>query len=204
MTPEMLNQTAGAALRLAAQNRWPEITLASIAAEAGVDLSALFELKTRDGVIPAVFETFDRAMSADGALLKGPPRERLFDAIMLRFEAMEPQRAGVAEILRYASRSPLSFVKLGEGHVRAAQWALAATGLDTNDGAPRTVKALAIARVVGKTEKAWADDAHGDFARTMAELDKGLREAEDRLAWFARFSRRNDDAANAQAEPEAQ
>jgi hypothetical protein len=179
-----------------------DITLAAIAAEAGLALSDFQSLRTREALIVAMFESFDRAMSADGALLKGPPRERLFDAIMLRFEAMEPQRTGLAEILAYAGRSPTALIRRSEAHLRAAQWALASTGLDTDDGAPRSVKALILARVIGKTEAAWREDKHGDFARTMAELDKSLREAEDRLAWFSRFGRRADDAPTSDAEPQ--
>lgn len=204
MTPDPLTEAAAAALRLAAQTPWREITLASIAAEAGLDLTALFSLKSRDAILVPVFEIFDRAMSGEGVLLNGPPRERLFDAIMLRFEAMEPQRAGLAEILRHAGRSPVQRLRLGETHVRAGQWALVSTGLDTDEGAPRAVKALAIARVIGKTEKAWLEDPHGDFARTMAELDKGLREAEDRLAWFSRFRRPREEPANTPSQPNAE
>jgi hypothetical protein len=41
-----------------------------------------------------------------------------------------------------------------------------------------------------QTERAWRRETSGDFALTMAALDKGLRRAEERLGQFRRFTGR--------------
>jgi hypothetical protein len=84
-----------AALRLAEDTSWGDITLSAIAEEAGLPLSEFYGV-TRDDLANAFDAYFDRAMSAEGPPGGESPRERLFDVIMLRFEAMEDYRAGAS------------------------------------------------------------------------------------------------------------
>ena len=72
----------------------------------------------------------------------------------------------------------------------SAAWALASAGLDHDTGAPASLKRIAIAFVIAEAERAWRRETSGDFALTMAALDKGLRRAEERLGQFRRFTGR--------------
>ncbi|MFN7180661.1 hypothetical protein [Hyphomonas sp.] len=129
-------------------------------------------------------------MSAEGVPDDTSPRERLFEVIMLRFEAMEPYRAGLTEILKFRETSLTHLVRLPQHRHATAAWALASAGLDDDTGAPASLKRIAIAFVISETERAWRRETSGDFALTMAALDKGLRRAEDRLGQFRRFTGR--------------
>jgi hypothetical protein len=60
--------------------------------------------------------------------------------------------------------------------------------LDDDSGAPLSLKVLAIAFVIARTERAWRKETSGDFALTMAALDKSLRAAEERMGWVSRFT----------------
>ncbi len=179
-----------AALELAATRAWSDIPLADIAAKAKLTLSDFHGVASREDLVEALDAHFDKAMSAEGVPDETSARERLFDVIMLRFEAMEPYRAGLTEIMKFRETSLTHVVRLpGHRHASAA-WALASAGLDHDDGAPASLKRIAIAFVIAQAERAWRKETSGDFALTMAALDKGLRRAEDRLGQFRRFTGR--------------
>jgi hypothetical protein len=174
------------ALRLAGDAPWGSLTLSAIAAEAGLSLSDFYGL-TRDDLANAFDLHFDRAMSAEGPAGGDSPRERLFDVIMLRFEAMEDYRAGALSLMRDRDRTPRLLLRLPQHRAASAHWALASAGLDDDSGAPLGLKVAAIAFVIDRTERAWRKDANGDFALTMAALDKSLRAAEERMLRFRKY-----------------
>lgn len=179
-----------AALELAALRPWADIPLADIAARAKLSLSDFHGVAGREDLVEALDGYFDKAMSAEGVPEETSPRERLFDVIMLRFEAMEPYRAGLLELLKFRETSLTHVVRLpGHRHASAA-WALASAGLDNDGGAPASLKRIAIAVVIAQAERAWRKETSGDFALTMAALDKGLRRAEERLGQLRRFTGR--------------
>ena len=184
-----------AALELAASRAWTDIPLADIAAKAKLQLSDFHGVASREDLVEALDGWFDKAMSAEGVPDETSPRERLFDVIMLRFEAMEPYRAGLNAIMKFRETSLSHLVRLPAHRHASAAWALTSAGLDNDKGAPVSVKRIAIGFVIAQTELAWRKEKSGDFALTMAALDNGLRRAEDRLGQVRRFTgRRRPDA----------
>ena len=179
-----------AALGLAAEKPWSEITLAEIAARAGLTLQDFHGVGAREDIVEALDGHFDRAMSAEGVPEESSARERLFDVIMKRFEAMEPFRAGIRELMKFRETSLTHVVRLPAHRHATAAWALASAGIDNDTGAPASLKRIAIAFVIAETERAWRKEKSADFALTMASLDKGLRRAEDRLGQLRRFTGR--------------
>lgn len=179
-----------AALDLAASRAWSDIPLADIAAKAKLTLADFHGVASREDLVEALDGWLDKAMSAEGVPDETSARERLFEVIMRRFEAMEPYRAGLTELLKFRETSLTHVVRLPQHRHASAAWALASAGLDDDAGAPASLKRIAIAFVIAQTERAWRRDRDGDFALTMAALDKGLRRAEERLGQFRRFTGR--------------
>ena len=175
-----------AALRLAEETPWGDLTLSAIAEEEGLPLSELYGL-SRDDLANRFDAHFDQAMSAEGPPGGESPRERLFDVIMLRFEAMEDYRAGALSLMKDRDRTPRLLARLPPHRAASAHWALASAGLDDDSGAPLGLKIAGIAIVIAQTERAWRKDQHGDFALTMAALDKALRAAEGRMQRLNRY-----------------
>jgi hypothetical protein len=187
-TTSIIEQGLLAALDLAATKPWAELTLGEIAAKAGLTLDDFHGVATRESLADAVDAHFDRAMSAGAIATDDHPRERLFEVIMLRFEAMEDYRDGLKSLLRYRETQPSILLRLPVARATSARWALASAGLDDDSGAPLALKVLAIAFVIARTEHAWRKETSGDFALTMAALDKSLRGAEERMGWVSRFT----------------
>lgn len=177
-----------AALELSATRAWSDIPLADIAAKAKLTLSDFHGVAAREDLVEAMDAHFDKAMSAEGVPDETSARERLFDVIMLRFEAMEPYRAGISEITKFRESSLFHLVRLPNHRHASAAWALASAGLDNDAGAPASLKRIAIGIVIAQAERAWRKETSGDFALTMAALDKGLRRAEERLGQLRRLT----------------
>ena len=190
-----------AALDLAASRPWSVIPLTDIAAKAKLSLSDFHGVASREDLVEALDGYFDKAMSAEGVPDEASPRERLFDVIMLRFEAMEPYRAGLVNIMKFRETSLTHVVRLPNHRHASAAWALASAGLDHDGGAPASLKRIGIALVIAQAERAWRRETSGDFALTMAALDKGLRRAEDRLGQFRRFTGRGPDNQKTEEKP---
>ncbi|PKP81763.1 MAG: hypothetical protein CVT79_08375 [Alphaproteobacteria bacterium HGW-Alphaproteobacteria-18] len=181
-----------AALELAAEKPWSDITLAEIAAKAGLPLQDFHGISGREDIVEAMDGYFDRAMSADGVPEDVSGRERLFDVIMKRFEAMEPYRPGLRELMKFREASLTHVLRLPVHRHASAAWALASAGLDDDSGAPASLKRIVVAFVIASTERAWRREKSADFALTMAALDKGLRHAEDRLGQLRRFTSKSE------------
>lgn len=187
-TAGILEKGLLAALELAAETAWADLTLSDIADAAGLALSDFHGVAGKDELAAYAETYFDSFMSEEGVSHDETPRERLFDVIMLRFEAMEDHRAGLISLMKHRDRVPSLLLKLAAARKRSADWALVSAGLDSQSGAPVPLKAVGIAYVIGKAERAWRKETSRDFALTMAALDRGLRDAEDRMQQFQRVT----------------
>jgi hypothetical protein len=138
--------------------------------------------------IDCVEEAFDRALADDLVSLDPGQsvRDRLFDLIMKRFEAMEPHRAAVLAMEHGQDRDPTLLAAAHQRHVRCARWVLALAGLEA-DGMTGQARAQGLGVIIGQARAAWRGDDAGDFAKTMASLDKNLRRAEEMFGRWAGF-----------------
>lgn len=167
-----------AAMRLAASRPWRQVGLRDIAAEAGVklaDLAAVAADKTE------ILRLFSRRMDRDllrsleVTPVEGEPHDRLFDVIMRRFELMAPYRKAVASILDSPPEAPVDWVRLADSAFVTQGWMLAAAGID-DDGTRRLIKLNGLAFVYGKALRVWAREEDAGMPRTMATLDRSLRQ----------------------------
>ncbi len=188
---------ARAALSLAASTPWIEVTLPRLAQEAGRSAGDFYGASIGEAV-DCVDEAFDRAVAdkVDALDPKKSVRDRLFDLIMHRFEAMEPHRAAVLSMEAGVDRDPVLLAAAHQRHVRCAKWILALAGLQA-DGMTGQARAQGLGVIIGQAKAAWRGDDAGDFAKTMASLDKNLRRAEEMFGRWAGFESRAkpDDAA---------
>ncbi|MBL8537646.1 MAG: hypothetical protein JNM59_09625 [Hyphomonadaceae bacterium] len=185
--PAIRRDVARAALVLAAAKPWREITLPNLAAGAGRPTADLYGGSLWEAV-DCVEEAFDRTM-AEAAESMDPSqsvRDRLFDLIMRRFEAMEPHRAAVLSMEQGVDRDPTLLASQHQRHVRCARWVLALAGLEA-DGMTGQARAQGLGVIIGQARAAWRGDDAGDFAKTMASLDKNLRRAEEMFGRWAGF-----------------
>jgi hypothetical protein len=187
LDPALRRDLARAALSLAGTTPWREVTITKLADAASRPVSEYYGASVSEAV-DCVEEAFDRAI-ADNVDKLDPAqsvRDRLFELIMRRFEAMEPHRAAVLSMEQGNDRDPTIMATVHQRHVRCARWVLALAGLEA-DGMTGQARAQGLGVIIGQARAAWRGDDAGDFAKTMASLDKNLRRAEEMFGRWAGF-----------------
>jgi AcrR family transcriptional regulator len=161
---------------LLAEKPIEQIGFAEIAKEAGVSLTQLRgEFASTLAIFAAHVKAIDRAVLAEdfSDMAEEPPRERLFDVLMRRLEAMAPYRQAVRSLLRSAGRNPPLALALNGLAVRSQQWMLAAAEIDAA-GPSGMVRAQGLALLFSSVLRTWVRDDDPGLARTMAALDRAL------------------------------
>ncbi|MEM9053832.1 MAG: hypothetical protein AAGB16_00780 [Pseudomonadota bacterium] len=192
---EIIEKGVQAALKLAETEKWSALTLAAIAEEAGLSLKDFHGLADKDDLSKAVEGVFDARMSEGSFDEEETPRTRLFDVIMMRFEAMEDARDGAMSYLRWRDRSLDGLALRVRGRAATAKWALACAGLDQTNKIPRGLQITALAWAITQAERAWRQETSPDLTRTMAALDAELIKLEERAEWLTGRRRRSRKAA---------
>ena len=170
-----------AAMDLAAREGWRSVTLSAVAEACGVSLMELYARYPSRTAILAGF-----ARQVDGAVLRGgssgadaaeSARDRLFDVMMRRYDAMKPYRAAIAAIVADAPRDPLALLCLcGQGR-RSMAWMLEAAGIGSA-GPLGALKSKALGAIHLGVLRVWLNDDSDDLAKTMAALDTTLGRVE--------------------------
>lgn len=170
-----------AAMRLAPVKGWRDLSLADIAAEAGVSLNELrgeFQAKTQ--ILAAFTRMIDDAVLAkrQAAGEAATSRDRLFDIVMSRFDALAPYKDGIRAIARDLRFSPgAALAQLGPV-LYSQYWMLAAAGIPA-EGMRGLLRVKAMTALYGRVFSIWLEDDDPGMARTMAALDRRLRQAEE-------------------------
>ena len=163
-------------MALLAENRFEEIGFGDIAARAGVTLAdCREEFGSTLAILAAHIKQVDRKVLAggDADMAEEPPRERLFDVLMRRFEVMAPYKDAVRSLLRSATRNPGLAFALNGLAVRSQAWMLTAADIDAA-GARGAIRAQGLAMLFGSALRTWVDDEDEGLARSMAALDRAL------------------------------
>ena len=171
-----------AALELAATENWASVTLGAIAEKAGVSLVQLHgTFGSKAAILDAFVEIIDHAVLAGIGKedLSESPRDRLFDSLMRRLDALQPRKAAIGSILRGLVCDPLALACALPRTLKSMAWTLEAAGIPSSGPAGR-IKTKGLAAIYGSTLRVWLGDESADMSRTMAHLDLRLRQA-DRL-----------------------
>src|SRR5215813_10199994 len=169
-----------ALMALLAERRFEQIGLAEVAGQAGLKLSQLrAEFGSTLAILAAHIKEIDRAVLAGGDvdMAEEPARERLFDVLMRRLEALAPHREAIRSIMRSARRSPGLAFALNAMAVRSQHWMLEAAGIRAS-GPRGALRAQGAALMFARVLSVWIDDEEQGLDRTMAALDRGLASAE--------------------------
>jgi len=169
-----------ALMGLAATRPWNEIEINDIAQAAGVSLAQFRDLfPSKGAVLGGLSRQIDRKVLEETTddLAGEPARERIFDVIMRRFDALEPYKEALRRISRDMQYDPVSLAALHQVAVNSMRFMLAAAGIRT-EGSLGTLKLQGAVLVYSNTMRTWLDDDDPALAKTMARLDRELRRGE--------------------------
>lgn len=169
-----------AALDLAATKRWGDLSLPEIAEHAGISIgTAILTLPSRTHILRALIERIDNQVfgSLDSDPLDGTIKDKLFDLLMRRFDALHGHQAAMATITSDLMRDPLSSACLGGRFLKSMALTLQAAGA-SSEGCVGHIRAKALGLVQLNAARAWLKDESDGLEQTMSTLDKGLQQAE--------------------------
>jgi AcrR family transcriptional regulator len=161
---------------LLGEQPYEEIGFGDIAARAGL---TLVEVRDEFGstieIIAAHMKAIDRTVLTGGEpeLAEEPPRERLFDVLMRRFEALAPYKSAVRSLLRSAETNPPLALALNCLAVRSQLWMLTAADIGAS-GPLGMMRAQGLALLYARVLRTFVKEDDPSLPRTMAALDRDL------------------------------
>ena len=196
-----------AALGLVAEQGWRDLSLASVATSAETSLDVLYRhFPTKTALLAGIWRMVDMSALAGETDLDEAPRDRLFDVMMRRFDAMQEHREAFVALLRELRFDPLGLVLQLPKAELSMRWVLEAAGLPVG-GLMGELRVRGLTVVYLFALRTWMHDDSADMARTMKELDTRLRQAEQVANTVDRgptgFRRRDDEAADSTPDPAA-
>ncbi|WP_194075178.1 TetR/AcrR family transcriptional regulator [Methylobacterium durans] len=169
-----------ALMRLAAEQPWNDIELGDIAREANLSLAEMRDLfPSKGAVLGGLSRLIDRTvLEGDTSdLADEPARERLFDVLMRRLDAMAPYKSALRRISYALRGDPLAMIALNGVALNSHRYMLAAAGIDT-EGPLGRLKLQGTVIAFSRVVETWLDDDDPSLARTMARLDREIRNGE--------------------------
>ena len=191
------NAIIDAALTLAGQLGWAEVRLDDIADSAGLSMADMYRvLPSKTAIVAAYMQRVDEAVGQGGLAERDEPvKDRLFEIIMRRFDALQADRDGVAGIVRATMTDPAALLCLFGLRNRSLKWMLELAALGS-DGFKGRMRARGLELIMLSTTRVWLKDDSQDMSVTMAHLDRQLGRANQFVATVLNWGRRGPDAAS--------
>jgi AcrR family transcriptional regulator len=177
-------------IRLIAEKGFADVALRDVAEAAGLGLAELYRVYPDKVALVAAF-----LAKIDSEVLAGTPsrtdpeetaRDRLFDAMMRRYDAQRPYREALGAIRRAGARDPMLALAMAPALRRSMAAMLEAASVPSEGlaGALRQNGLLAIHYAVSRV---YDKDETTDLSKTMAALDSRLKTAERWAQLFERY-----------------
>lgn len=171
------NAIIDALMELAGERSWDDITISDVAARANISLATFRDFYPSKGAVLAGFSrridhiVLEAACSGD--LTGEPPKERLFDILMRRLDALAPYKHGLEGVMEWARRDPLAASALNRVVLNSMRFMLEAAGIDS-EGPVGAVKLQGLAFAWVRVLRVWLTDDDPRLDATMAALDREL------------------------------
>ncbi len=176
---------------MVAENTSTDIDLRALSDRCGIKLSTLRgTYRDRLALIEDFTAMIDQAVldAADDVDPEETPKDRLFDLLMARLDALAPFKAGVSQIARDASKDPALAMALNSRMLNSMRWMLSAADIEAS-GLKGGIKLQGLVVAYGRVVRVWLGDEDAGLAKTMAALDRELRRGEGALRRLDRVER---------------
>jgi AcrR family transcriptional regulator len=172
-----------ATLTLITTEGWRRLSLSAIAAAAELPILQVYRVfRSKQAILCGLYDRIDQIVLADP-----PPaepderaRDRLFDLMMRRFDALQPYKPALDVLRRELLGDPVTALCAASSLLRSMRWMLEAAEIPTGGVRGAIAVKLAAAAYLSAM-RVWQRDDSPDLARTMAALDARLRRIE---GWF--------------------
>lgn len=171
-------------MELAGERSWEDITISDVATRANVSLATFRDFFPSKGAVLASFTRNIDKIVLDGTtedLVGEPAKDRLFDVLMRRLDALAPYKLGIEGIWEWTRRDPLAATAINRLVVNSMRFMLEAAGIES-EGPVGALKLQGLALAWGHILDVWLQDDDPGHAETMAALDRELSRGEQFVA----------------------
>lgn len=169
-----------AALKLATEKSWHDVTIIDIAQTAGVTIADCHaHVGGKADILRRFIARIDHEVLADlhEDDFAEPGHDRLIAVIMARFDALADHRDALRSILKSrGDLGPSDSIRAIKSHFGSMRWMLEAAGFRTS-GFQGSLRVAGLTAIYARTFRHWLDDDSTDFGPTMAYLDRELSKA---------------------------
>ena len=165
-----------ALMELAGERSWEDISITDIAMRANVSLADFRDTFPSKGAVLAGFSRKVDRIVLEGTtddLMGEPAKERLFDVLMRRLDALAPYKLGLECVAEWLARSPLAAAAVNRVELNSMRFMLEAAGLEA-EGPVGAVKLQGAVFLWSRVLGVWFRDDDPGLATTMAKLDDEL------------------------------
>jgi AcrR family transcriptional regulator len=173
-----------AALGQIATEGWRNMSLAAVAASAGLPILRVYRVfGSKYAILRGLYRRVDELVLADPPPAEADerPRDRLFDLLMRRFDLLRRYRPSLEVLSRELWSDPVAMQCAGRSLLRSMRWMLEAADISTGGWRGAVAVRLTAAAYLS-AGRVWQRDDTPDVAPTMASLDARLRRIESWLA----------------------
>lgn len=173
-----------ALMELAGERTWEDISISDIAARANITLATFRENFPSKGAVLAGFTRQIDKIVLEGTnedLIGEPIKDRLFDVLMRRLDAMTPYKLGVEGVLEWAKHDPLAAAALNRLSVNSMRFMLEAAGIES-EGPVGALKLQGLTLAWARILTIWLKDEDPGLALTMKALDHELAQGSKIIA----------------------
>lgn len=176
------------ALAMAAERGWRGLRLVDIAAAAELPIGTVVKTyRSKSSILAGYARRIDATVSdaCEPNDLEQPVRDRVFDVLMRRFDAMKSDRHALRAIARDLRRDPLAAMAAGCSILCSMATMLESAGISAG-GAAGLARTKALSAIYLSVLRIWLEDDSEDLSRTMATLDRHLDKAERAMSFLCR------------------
>ena len=163
-------------LDLLSDHPYEEVSLPLVAEKAKIKLSDMRgAYGSKLELVAAFAEKIDTAVldERDEDMGDQPPRDRLFDVLMTRIDALAEHKEAVRALYKAARHDPALAIDFNRLEVKSQKWMLIAASIDVS-GLKANIIAQGLSIAFARVVDVWLDEADEGMPRTMAKLDREL------------------------------
>ena len=179
-----------ATLALISTEGWRKLSLSAIAAAAELPILQVYRVfHSKQAILCGLYSRIDQIVLTDPPAAEPDERarDRVFDLMMRRFDALRPYKPALDVLRRELLGSPVTALCAGASFLRSMRWMLEAAEIPAS-GVQGAIAVKLAAAAYLSAMRVWQHDDSQDLARTMAALDTRLRRIE---GWFGSVPRRH-------------
>ena len=175
---------------LVAEKGYAGVSLRDVALESGLAFAELYRrYRDKPALMAALIERIDDEVLAGTPGQSDPEetaRDRLFDVMMRRYDALKPHRAYLRQLRQLVLRDPILALSLAPAMRRSAAAMLEAAAIPT-DGLAGAVQQSGLVALHAAVFRVFQEDETTDLSKTMAALDSRLKSAENLIQTIEKY-----------------